>query len=163
MGQKSLRILPRPPRCSGRTRALKNSLALLLNQRNTSHVPLRLSCIAFREQKTCRLQSLEAPLRINQENKLPLLTKLALAAFVTRLEGTGVPILVTGMHGAEPPPAAVTVEGGGRVTGLIHGRNGLTRPLEVPGLCLTHLLQYGPSSCGQYTPVGLRGMPGVSS
>jgi hypothetical protein len=77
---------------------------------------------------------------------------LSLAAFVPRLEDAGVPGLILGMDGAEPPPADTAVESCGRIAGLIHGRNGLTGPLEVPGFCLIHLLQDSPSSCGQYTP-----------
>ena len=64
-----------------------------------------------------------------------------LAAFVTRLENAGVPGLLLGMDGAKPTPADTAVESCGRIAGLIHGRNGLTRPLEVPGFCLIHLLQ----------------------
>jgi hypothetical protein len=62
------------------------------------------------------------------------------------------PGLILGMDGAEPPPADTAVECCGRIAGLIHGRNGLTRPLEVAGFCLIHLFQHIPSSCGQYTP-----------
>jgi hypothetical protein len=68
-----------------------------------------------------------------------------------------------GVDGAEPPSADAAVESCGRIAGLIHLGNGLTRPLEVPGFCLIHLLQHGPSSCGQYTPASRRGMPEVSS
>ena len=42
----------------------------------------------------------------------------------------------------------------------VHGRNGLTRPLEVAGCCLIHLFQHIPSSCGQYTLGTRRGVPG---
>jgi hypothetical protein len=87
---------------------------------------------------------------------------LALASFIARLKGAGMPAVIMGMYGAEPPPADPAVERGGRVAGLIHGRNGLARPLEVPGFCLILLLQHGPSSCGQYTPVCRRGMSEVS-
>jgi hypothetical protein len=68
----------------------------------------------------------------------------------------GVPGLILGMDGAEPPPADTAVESCGRIAGLIHGRNGLTRPLEVPGFCLIHLLQHIPSSCGQDAQNGIR-------
>ena len=77
---------------------------------------------------------------------------LSLAAFIARLEGAGVPCLIVGMDGAEPPPADTAVESSGGIAGLIHARNGLARPLEVPGFCLIHLLQHSPSSCWQYTP-----------
>jgi hypothetical protein len=79
---------------------------------------------------------------------------LALAALIARFQGACMPGLVMGVHGAEPTPTDTAVEGRGRVAGLIHWRNSLTRPLEVPGFCLIHLLQHGPSSCGQYTPIG---------
>ena len=51
------------------------------------------------------------------------------------------PGLILGMDRAEPPPADTAVECCGRIAGLIHGRNGLTRPLAVPGFCFIHLLQ----------------------
>ena len=79
--------------------------------------------------------------------------ELTFASFVARIQRTGVPGLIVGMDGAKPSPADTAVESCGRIAGLIHGRNGLTRPLEVPGFCLIHLLQHIPSSCGQYTPV----------
>ena len=66
------------------------------------------------------------------------------------------PGLILGMDRAEPPPADTAVECCGRIAGLIHGRNGLTRPLAVPGFCLIHLLLHFPSSCGQYTLGGRR-------
>jgi hypothetical protein len=50
------------------------------------------------------------------------------------------------VHGAEPLPAETAVESGVRIAGLIHGRNGLTGPLEVSGFCLILLLQHSPSS-----------------
>src|SRR5271163_2545412 len=78
-------------------------------------------------------------------------------AFGGECKGAGVPGLILGVDCAEPPSANTAVEGGGRAAGLIHGRNGLTRPLEVPGFCLIHLLQHSPSSCGQYTPDSRRG------
>jgi hypothetical protein len=87
---------------------------------------------------------------------------LSLAPFVARLEDTDVPGLILGMDGAEPPPADTAVECGDRIAGLIHGRNGLTRPLEVAGFCLIHLFQHIPSSCGQYTPGTRHGVPGVA-
>jgi hypothetical protein len=59
-----------------------------------------------------------------------------------------VPGLILGMDGAEPPPADTAVESCGRIAGFIQGRNGLTRPLEVPGFCLIHLLQRFPSREG---------------
>lgn len=64
-----------------------------------------------------------------------------------------------GVDGAEPSPTNATVEISGRVAGFIHGRDSLTRPLEVPGFCLIHLLQHNPSSRGQYTPGSQRGVP----
>src|ERR1700686_1790781 len=73
------------------------------------------------------------------------------------------PGFIMGVRGAEPTPANAAVESGGRVAGLIHRRNRLTRPHEVPGFCLIHLLQHGPSSWGQYTLASRRGMPEVSS
>jgi hypothetical protein len=82
---------------------------------------------------------------------------LSLAPFVARLEDAGVPRLILGVDAAEPPPADAAVEGGGRVAGFVHVRNGLTRPLEVSGFCLIDVLQHGPSSCGQYTPVVTEG------
>jgi hypothetical protein len=78
--------------------------------------------------------------------------QLGLAAFLARLAGTSVPRLILDVDGAEPLPADPAVKGRSRVAGLIDGRNCLTRPIEVPGFCLIHLLQHGPSSCGQYTP-----------
>jgi len=73
------------------------------------------------------------------------------------------PGIIMGVDGAEPSPTNATVEISGRVAGFIHGRDSLTRPLEVLGFCLIHLLQHGPSSCGQYTPVSRRGMPEENS
>src|SRR5271156_3397444 len=67
---------------------------------------------------------------------------LSLAPFVAWLEDAGVPGLILGVDGAEPPPADAAVETCGRGARLIHRRNGLTRPLEVPGFCLIHLLQH---------------------
>lgn len=86
--------------------------------------------------------------------------QLSLAAFFARLEDASVPVFILGMRRAEPPPADAAMESCGGVTGLIHGGNGLTRPLEVPGFCLIHLLQHGPSSYGQYTPANCRWPPG---
>src|SRR5208337_5252886 len=77
--------------------------------------------------------------------------QLSLAPFIARLEDAGVPGLILGMDGAEPPPADTAVESCGRIAGLMHGRNALTRPLEVLGFCLIHLLQHSLSSCPQYT------------
>jgi hypothetical protein len=77
---------------------------------------------------------------------------LSFASLVTWLAGANVPSLVFGMDGAEPPPADGAVEDCDRVAALIRGRHALTSPLEVPGLCLVHLLQRGPSSLGKYTP-----------
>jgi hypothetical protein len=85
------------------------------------------------------------------------LAKLSLAPFVAWLKDTGVPSLILGMDGAEPPAAATAVESCGRITGFVHERNGLTRPFEVPGFCLIRLLQHVPSSRGQYTPARRRG------
>jgi hypothetical protein len=90
------------------------------------------------------------------EKLAPLLAcwrrQLTLAAFIARLEGAGVTSLILGMDDAEPPPADTAVESCDGIAGLICGRNGLTRPLEVPGFCLIHLLQQIPSSSAQYTP-----------
>jgi hypothetical protein len=83
--------------------------------------------------------------------------QLALAPFIARLKDAGVPGFILGMDGAEPPPADTAVECCGGITGLIHGRNGLTRPFEVSGFCLIHLLQHIPSSYGQYTLGSRRG------
>jgi len=84
---------------------------------------------------------------------------LGLAALVTGLQGAGMPGLILGVDGAEPPAANATVEGSGSFAGLIHEGDGLARPLEVAGFCLVRLLQRGPSSCGQYTPVSRGAMP----
>ena len=84
---------------------------------------------------------------------------LGLAALVTGLQGAGMPGLILGVDGAEPPAADATVEGSGSFAGLIRGGDGLARPLEVAGFCLVRLLQRGPSSCGQYTPVSRGAMP----
>jgi len=78
--------------------------------------------------------------------------ELSLATFVARLEDAGVPGRILSVDSAEPSPAVTAVESCGRIAGLVHKRNGLTRPLEVPGFCLIHLLQHIPSSRGQYTP-----------
>lgn len=51
---------------------------------------------------------------------------LSLAAFVARLEDAGVPGLIFGMDGAEPPPADTAVESCDRIAWIIHGRNALT-------------------------------------
>jgi hypothetical protein len=73
-------------------------------------------------------------------------SSLSLAPFLPRFEGADVPSLILGMDGAEPPPADTAVECCGGIAGLIHGRNGLTRPLEVAGFCLIRLFQHIPSS-----------------
>ena len=46
---------------------------------------------------------------------------LRLAPFVARLEGAGVPGLILGMDGTEPPPADTAVESCLRIAGLING------------------------------------------
>ena len=58
------------------------------------------------------------------------------------------PGLSLDMDGAEPPPTDTAVESCGRIAGLIQGRNGLTRPLEVPDSCLIHLFQQFPTRAG---------------
>src|SRR5580700_6979243 len=73
---------------------------------------------------------------------------LSLATFVARLEDAGVPGLIVSMDGAKPLPADTAVESCGRFAGLIHRRNALTRPFEVPGFCFIQLLQHIPSPLG---------------
>jgi len=87
-------------------------------------------------------------------------SRLGLAAFLTWLKNTSVPVLILSMSCAEPSPADTAMERCGGVAGFVHWRNGLTRPLEVPGFCLIHLLQHVPSSCGQYTPGEPQGLEG---
>jgi hypothetical protein len=77
--------------------------------------------------------------------------KLRLAAFVARRQGAGVPGLVVGMDGTEPPTADAAVDSCLSVARLVHRRNGLTRPLEVPGFCLIHWLQHVPCPRGLRT------------
>src|SRR5580658_9842747 len=86
-------------------------------------------------------------------DKGPSATILSLAAFFARFEDAGVPTVILGMDGAEPTPADAAVEGCDRIAWLIHGRNALTGPLEVPGFCLIHLLQHGPSSRAGDPPI----------
>lgn len=74
--------------------------------------------------------------------------KLGLGTFVARREGAGVPHFIVGVDRAEPPTTDAAVDGCLGIARLVHGRNGLTRPLEVPGFCLIQLLQHVPTSCG---------------
>jgi len=53
------------------------------------------------------------------------------APFISRRLGAGLPGLILGMEAIEPSPADTAVKSNGRITGLTHGRNALTRPFKA--------------------------------
>ena len=101
---------------------------------------------------------LDGPVGAGATHHLPV-RLLTLAAFITWLKDARVPVFIVGMGCAEPPPTNVAMKSCCGVARFIHWGNGLARPLEVLGFCLTRLLQHVPSSCGQYTPVKPLGGP----
>jgi hypothetical protein len=90
-----------------------------------------------------------------------------LAAFISRLDGAGMPRFILCMDGTEPPAADAAVECSGSIARLVGRRDGLTGPFGIPGFGLFFFLQHCPSTerRGTHKPTKFcqtRGAPGDS-